>query len=373
MLPDEQFFDHTTYLAGLDPEERARTRREWCLLGGDADVGDGPEAMLNRAAYGDAPDEAHVEPYCLTHEDQRLCRELNRLMAKGRTGMLDVLMIDRGDIDFELLAYVPAPRYAGCPPVPTRLAALTCLEVATVHETASFLMWKHGKCFNMRVIIVPELMGIPDEQFARLLAAWNKAMKQWLAVPSGEHRKRRSRRLLPTEPQSHLWLFVYEHGRDEGLHAHEFCVVPKELWKGFEKHSRQWWRNAAEHDIPENALAFEPSYAKGLKAAADQDERIRYVLKSMDRTVTGVFHGKEQTLDSVFKPEPYHAPVQIPVTQIYGRCHELSRTVMQQGDGVDSHREMFVSKLKSGDIDEIDSGWELKAYELRQLLKTLLV
>ena len=367
-------FDAERQLAELDPEERARTRREWCLLGEEMDFGGGPEAALNRAAYGEEPDEALEVPYYLTDEDQRRCRELSRLMAKGRTGMLDIMMVDHEGFDFELRAYVPAPRPLGAPPVVTRLAALTFDEAVAIYETASFVMWRYGKWFNMMVTIVPKLMGIPDEQFPRLMAEWNKAMKAWLARPAGTDRRRRSRRKMPTEPQLHLWMLVYEHGRDFGLHAHEHCVVPKELWDAFEEHARGWWRNAAEHDFPESALYFSRSYAKESNAAAHQNQRVRkYVLKSMDRAATGVFNGKEQTLDSIFKPEPYHASVQIPVKQIYGRCHELSRTAMQEGDGSDSHREKFLTKLASGDVDQVDSGWELEDYKLRQIMKSLLI
>ena len=150
------------------------------------------------------------------------------------------------------------------------------------------------------------------------------------------------------------------------MHVHELCVVTKELREGFEKHTRGWWARAAKHPIPDDAIDFRRSYAKYADAGTETFYRVRYMLGSTDRTATIMHEGREHQLEAIFKLDPSHAytPSPIPISQIFGRCHELSE---REQHSREEHWEPFVSKIETGDFDQLASGWELQAFDDRKL------
>lgn len=374
MHPHEMPFDDAAYLASFgDPEQRELARRQACLPGGEDAFGPGPNASLNRASS--AVEDGIGDP------DVRRDRLFSDLLRGVPSGILDIVMAD-GDPDFEVVPSVvplrpllPPQRLPRSQLLPGYRLAMLRGEVAIkLYTAASFMVWRYSQCFNMQVTINPRAIGLSDEKFGAALSAWNKAAAKYLARPLGEHRKRRCRRPMPATPQHHLWMYVYEHSENHGLHLHEVCVVPRDMRKGFEAHARRWWSKKAGYEITESALKF-THYGAGNRDAAIEVHfrRVCYLLKSVDPSATRLTEDGYVPLTKIFRTEPYHRPDPngVAVAQLYGHCRELRVDENSRLVHLPTTSLRYESALERGDYEGIYSGWEYEWIKTQAMISTL--
>lgn len=243
-------------------------------------------------------------------------------------------------------------------------------EVSRLYDAQSFLIWRYGTFFNTHVTLVSRRMGVVDHrEFAALMAPWNKEMKRWLAVGNDKPRRRWAKRIRAVEPQEHFWLYVFEHGLKQGLHAHELCVVPTKQVKAFEEHTRAWWARNLRRDIPRDAIRVEHRHNfNPHKQYARQINWFRYLIKSADRMATMVDQaGNMRILEEVMKPEPYWPTQPIYTPQLYGICQSLNRTAQSTPVLVGDEAHYFMSKLVKGEFNDVYSNWEFEAYDRRRV------
>lgn len=236
-------------------------------------------------------------------------------------------------------------------------------EVRGLYNAMSFLTWHYGLTFNTHVTLTASKLGIKDQrEFAELLPHWNKEMKRWLANGNDRPRQRRTRRARPIAGQPHHWMYVVEHGRVQGLHVHQLCVVPKELMKAFAAKTRDWWAHAASWaDPPETAVKVETYYNFDSRSRYErQVEWFRYIAKSARRDLGLIgLDGVLRTYEEVFKLDPHWETDRVYVPQLTGISHSLS--------AAEQNRRGFVSRLEEGRFEKVYSGWELNAALLRKL------
>jgi hypothetical protein len=220
----------------------------------------------------------------------------------------------------------------------------------------SFMSWQHGLVFNTHVTLTFSKMYIGDHrEAAMLMPKWNKEMKRWLAVGPGKPRKRWKKRAFAAEPSPHLWMYVFENGRDKGFHAHQLCYVPRSQVKAFEAHTLAWWRREALIDFPADAIEVRHFDTCDEKKGYEQHGQwFRYLIKSVDRGLGYIgLDGYLHSVDEIFKPKPYWDTNPVYSPRLYGICHELSSKRQREAG--------FVSKLASGHFDQVYSGWEFEA------------
>lgn len=152
-----------------------------------------------------------------------------------------------------------------------------------------------------------------------------------------------------------------EYARNQGVHVHVLCVVPKHAVKAFEEKTWAWWRMKSPGTAQENGIAFRikhPSYAKGQYER--QVELFRYIVKTTDEHA--IMRGQKDpiwTAREIFKPYPNDCtPVQIETGQLGGITHRLSETEQNLAD--------FTSRYAEGRFDEVYSGWEIGERERRE-------
>jgi hypothetical protein len=244
-------------------------------------------------------------------------------------------------------------------------------EVGLLYDAVSFLTWRYGRCFDTHLTISFGAMGlIDDREAAALMAPFNKEMKRWLGIDQAGPRMRRRGRLRDAVGAPHFYIYVIEHGREHGLHAHQLCSMPTKQVAAFEKHARQWWARAAGltlDQLPLDAISMTHRPPNCLLAAYKRQVHwFRYLAKSADRSF-GVIGADDlrHTVDEIFKLDPCWQTARVYTPQLYGICREL--TARRQDEAG------FVSKLRSGEFEEVYSGWELHAYQLRQTMRTLVL
>ncbi|WP_162815704.1 hypothetical protein [Microvirga aerophila] len=237
----------------------------------------------------------------------------------------------------------------------------------------SFMNWQYSRVFNTHVTLTFSKMCIGDHrEAARLMPHWNKEMKRWLAIGPDKSRKRWKKRVRAAEPSPHLWVYVFENGRDKGFHAHQLCCVPDSQVKAFEAHTLAWWRREAWIDFPADAIEVRHCRTYDEKSGYErQVEWFRYLIKSAARDF-GYFglDGQVHSVDEIFKLAPYWETNPVYSPRLHGICHELSMKKRREAG--------FVSKLGSCELDEVYSGWEfdarrerIKAEETAAFLATL--
>ncbi|WP_026615475.1 hypothetical protein [Ensifer aridi] len=249
-----------------------------------------------------------------------------------------------------------------------RESALTT-ETLQLYEASSFLTWRYGQYFNTHITLSGRVMGLTDQRwFSELLPVWNKEMARWLAVSNEKPRKRWRKRARTAIPQQHLWMYVIEHGRIQGIHAHQLCIVPTEQVKAFEEHTRKWWGRQIHWDMDPSAIEV-----KHYKKITPEDQRLRqvewfrYIVKSTRRD-GGIADdwGVSHPLEKVFKLDPHWATAPVYVPRLYGICRALQRTA-RETPVWDGHRhERFESMLEQKRFSEVYSGWELDAWRQRE-------
>ncbi|MCJ7997026.1 hypothetical protein J5N58_21400 [Rhizobium cremeum] len=242
-------------------------------------------------------------------------------------------------------------------------------ETIQLYEAMSFLTWRYGEYFNTHITLSGRVMGLSDHRwFTELLPVWNKEMARWLAVSNETPRKRWRKRARTAIPQQHRWMYVIEHGRYNGIHAHQLCIVPSEQVKAFEEHTRKWWSRQIHWDMDPAAINV-AHYRKSLDVnlSRRQIEWFRYIVKSTKRDCGiadewGVFH----LLEEVFKLKPHWNTEPVYAPRLFGICRALQpaarATPVWNGDLYEN----FNSMVAQNRFSEVYSGWEIEAWRKRQ-------
>jgi len=144
-------------------------------------------------------------------------------------------------------------------PVPKKPMKRTVLrkEAFKVYKAIAFAMQHHGIVLNAHLTILWGYLGVADgAQAAWLLTRFNHEAAKWLKVGfvPGVERKRRGQR-VGVEGSEHMYVYVHEWGRRQGLHTHELAFIPPEKKQQFEIWARSCLARLCGRDhIPLQAL-----------------------------------------------------------------------------------------------------------------------
>ncbi|KQS91130.1 hypothetical protein ASG42_11640 [Rhizobium sp. Leaf391] len=254
-----------------------------------------------------------------------------------------------------------------------RDTALT-VETVQLYEAMSFLVWRYGQFFNTHVTLSGAVMGFADHRsFAELIPVWNKEMARWLAVSNEQPRKRWRKRAINATPQQHLWMYTLEHGRLQGIHAHQLCIVPKTQLKAFEEHTRHWWSRQIHWDLSPSAIEVK-HYGNILPENQFQRQVawFQYIVKSTRRDF-GIAdtQGLRHSFEEIFKLEPHWRTGPVYAPRLYGICRALQPTARSTPVCNGYEGERFESMLDQERFSEVYSGWEIKAWERRQRARSI--
>lgn len=263
--------------------------------------------------------------------------------------------------------WLPMPKVLPCKmkprvpkPVGPRLPMLRD-EVRRLYNAASFKTWQNGWGFNTHISITARAMGFTDHaEFAALIPEMNKELQRWLGNGRNKERERLSRRCRPIDGQQHSYVYVVEYGYRHGLHAHELCVVPKELKKPFEQKVRDWWELKAGMALPDEAIHVRYAH----KGSAYEQHRLqviwfRYLIKSMaPGMLVRDCNGRVRAAEEVFKPWRKHTlGIPIGVPQLFGISRNLDRGAQAEAG--------FRSKFARGCVDELYDSSEVTSGLMR--------
>lgn len=242
-------------------------------------------------------------------------------------------------------------------------------ETIQLYEAMSFLTWRYGQYFNTHVTLSGNVMGLADHRwFSELLPIWNKEIARWLAVSNETPRRRWCKRARAAVPQQHLWMYVIEHGREKGIHAHQLCIVPSEQLKAFTEHTRNWWGRQIHWDMDPAAVKI--STCRNTMTNTQrirQVEWFRYIVKSTRRDQGivdewGAFH----SLEKIFKLQPHWRTAPVYAHRLYGICRALQPSARRAPITIGRSEEQFCSMLTCERFDDVYSGWEYEAWQQRQ-------
>ena len=247
-------------------------------------------------------------------------------------------------------------------------------EPRRLYNAMSFLTWQTGLYFNAHVTLTASSLGFADyRKFLALMPHWHKEMNRCLF--DGRHKaaerdrqggraRRVNRRDLVRVDHPHYWMGGVEYARDQGVHVHVLCVVPKYAVKAFEEKTWSWWRMKSPGMAQANGIAFRtrhPLVAEGRYER--QVELFRYIIKTTAENA--IMRGQKDpiyTAREIFKPHPNDCtPVQIEAGQLCGITHRLSEAEQQLAG--------FMSRCDDGRFEEIYSGWEIGECERREARK----
>lgn len=244
-------------------------------------------------------------------------------------------------------------------------------EPRRLYNAMSFLTWQTGLYFNAHVTLTASCLGFADyREFLVLMPHWHKEMNRCLfdgwhkaaeRDRQGGRAHRVSRRDFVRVDHPHYWMGVVEYARDQGVHMHVLCVVPKYAVKAFEEKTWSWWRMKSPGMVQANGIAFRikhPSHARGRYER--QVELFRYVVKTTDEHA--IMRGQKDsiwTARQIFRPYPNDCtPVQIEAGQLCGITHRLNEAEQKLAG--------FESRYADGRFDEVYSGWEIGECERRK-------
>ncbi len=280
------------------------------------------------------------------------------------------------EVDFDSFEPCLSPNYGRSVYVSQRRSRprLTLLvdEPRRLYNAMSFLTCQTGLCFNAHVTLTASSLGFDNyAHFLALMPHWHKEMNRclfdgWSRAAEQNPRGGRTFRVLRLDlmrvEHPHYWVAGVEYARDQGVHVHVLCVVPKQSAKAFEEKTWSWWRKKSPGEAQANGIAFRirhPLVAKGRYER--QVELLRYVVKSTDERA--IILGRKRTIVTarqIFRPYPNDCtPVQIEAGQLCGITHRLSEA--------EQKRAGFVSRFDDGRFEEIYSGWEIGEPEWREV------
>lgn len=288
------------------------------------------------------------------------------------------------EVDFETYNPPPAERGMGCgdalqtpvwtefgilPSKPLKQETRPRLTVLTnetwkLYNAMSFLTWQTGLCFNASITLSAGGLGFTNHaEFVKLLPAWHKEMNRCLFDGTEKERKRQdeghmhrriSRRMRQVVSHPHYWMSVVEYARNQGLHVHVLCVVPKSAQAAFVDKTWAWWRKKSPGDVQPNGIAFPTRNPTGPQRQYGlQVKLFRYIVKTTEEGLTTQDReGEIWTARQIFRPEPNDCtPVLVEVPQLTQISHRLNRGA-QRAAG-------FQSKFDLGYLGDVYSGWEI--------------
>jgi hypothetical protein len=243
-------------------------------------------------------------------------------------------------------------------------------EVPRLYEAVSFLLWQHGVAFNAHLTIVWRGLSIHDHaRAAAILARYNHEAAKWLRVGDIMAPRRRMTKRAMDGGSPHYFVYVHEHGRDEGLHTHMLCVVPREKAKAFEEWSMGCLARLSGRRRPQpDAIWFSPqTKSRGFESyqsnqagkVARSWDWFRYITKSLRPTAGyrdndgGVVSARD-----IFKPYAYCETHPVYLAKLAGGSENVGEGA-QRAAG-------FVSKFATGEWDRLYDGSELQERRRRQ-------
>ena len=377
----EKDFDWHAHLSSLPPEERSRFLRTSCLLHlseyseyipGDSSY----ESELNRATVDDqlVGDRDTAPGVDIAQSNESVKQKLKNALevipttkpqfgdaipagpwsGYGYPGYIGPTIDD--------LPYEPEGRVILRPYLLQR-------ETPRLYNASSFLMWRYGVCFNTHVIILPRLMGLGDHRdYTVLMSAWNKAVQKFLAGDQRSLQRKTRRTSLVKGPHPHLWMYVWENGLVQGLHAHQLCVIPVALKEAFSIFTRNWWEMKACMSFPAEAIFIRCENETGKNAHAQHVRWVRYILK-YTHNESGVVdaHGTFHSLREILSLEKRENMNEVYLSQLSGASHNISKGAQTKILDRGRRQDRFQSALQTGQFDKVFSGWELDDFFLRSL------
>lgn len=245
-------------------------------------------------------------------------------------------------------------------------------EVPRLYGAASYLLWQHGVAFNAHLTIMWRGLSIHDgARAAAIFARYNHEAAKWLRVGELSAPRRRTTKRAMDGGSPHYFIYVHEHGRDEGLHTHMLCVIPRDKAKAFEEWSMGCLARLSGRRRPQpDAIWFSPqTKSRGFEPYQSRNEAgsvarswdwFRYITKSLRPTVGYQDNdGRVVSAREIFKPYAYSETAAVYLTKLAG-CSENISEGAQRAAG-------FVSKFASGEWDRLYDGSELQ--ERRRHLK----
>jgi hypothetical protein len=245
-------------------------------------------------------------------------------------------------------------------------------EVVGLYNAMAFAMWQHGLVMNAHMTIAWAELGIRDHRRAAdLLPLFNHEASKWLSVGASSRPRKRASARSWEEGSKHIWIYVHEHGRDQGFHTHELMHIPRTKATAFAEWARRCiGRLAGGGSATETAVYITPvtkrrgfqPYDGGNKLAAVSRHWawFRYLTKTLHpdhrERVPGSFI--EASARNIFHPdEPFVETEPVSCEKIAG-CSENIGKAAQRKAG-------FKSRFDAGDWQALYEGFELDEYRQR--------
>jgi hypothetical protein len=336
MYEREQEFDVEKYLADIsDPEERARTRREFCALepqrrgrsGFRPSTGSGPQAALNNAIVG-ADFESYMRSLGESDDDVEDRRREETLIQGARQADKPFLSREDG---------------------------------RAIYDAASFLTQEHNLFFNALITIAyrPLRLSEPD--------AMTRLLTNFLDESGGR-----------MERWGHPWHYVYvhEHSNERGLHTHVLAHIAPAMRKFFTDWARDgknsfFWRHCRETSPQAVDIVIKAPTTDRSKAQWQWD-RVQYLTKGMDPDLTDrdMTDGTMRPFfDLIAQKENYRRPAGItPFRQRVGgsRLIWTSAQRMAAKEGMPMLSAFGDKAWPYLRLDTIEPAWEAKEHVTRQ-------
>ena len=208
------------------------------------------------------------------------------------------------------------------------------------------------------------LIAAPFSSRLSRYSRYNHEAAKWLKVGySNADRKRMTKRAWAGGSE-HFWIYVHEHGRYEGFHTHQLCVVPPDKATAFWQCSLACFaRLTGQYRIHPDAVCFSPcTRSRGFEPYRGKNELdgvarcwdwFRYLVKSLghDWCVPDdqkVLHPARD----IFKPYPFVNTAEVHCAKLAGGSENI-RKKAQVAAG-------FRSKHLKGEFDRLYDGSELE-------------
>ncbi len=243
-------------------------------------------------------------------------------------------------------------------PVPNKPMKRTVLrrQAIKVYEAIAFAMRHHGIVLNAHLTIVWGYLGVSDgEQAAWLLMRFNHEAAKWLKVGFvlGVERRRLGQR-VGVESSEHLYVYVHEWGRRQGLHTHELAFIPPEKKQQFEIWARSCLARLCGRDhIPLQALKI-----TGGNWAAEH-RRVwlcwnwfRYITKTLDEAYS-IRHGGGTAVPvrDIFRPRRFYEGAEVTCAQLASGSRNIWTQAQKEAG--------FLARVYQPGVVDIYDGAEL--------------
>lgn len=247
-------------------------------------------------------------------------------------------------------------------PVQVRPATLL-YEAGRIYDAISFAMRHYGIVPNAHLTITWGLLDIHDHAHAaRLLTRFNHEAGKWLAIGSPSDDRQRMTKRAWNGGSPHVYVYVHENAREQGFHSHELALIPLEKKDSFE----QWAFNclarlSGRPRVHPDAFCLRVYKPRNeADAVARMWDWFRYLTKSLSSSVlVEARNGEWVQARAIFKPRPFIETEPVSCSQLASG----SRNIWTRAQ----RRAGFRSRYRTGEWDQLYSGWELEARRQEQL------